>query len=45
MLDTESVSNFTNGVYLVWTISGSVTFEIATANPHNNAVVSGIFFG
>ncbi len=44
VLDTESTSNFTNGVYLVWNISGHVTINvIVTAGP--NAVVSGVFFG
>lgn len=43
-LDTESVSNFTNGTYLVWTITGHVTVVVTnTAGP--NAVISGIFFG
>jgi hypothetical protein len=43
-LDTESISNFTNGVYLVWNILGSVNVTVtATSGP--NAVVSGVFFG
>jgi len=43
-LDTESVSNFANGVYLIWTITGHVTITVTpTAGP--NAVISGIFWG
>jgi len=44
VLDTRSISAFTNGVYLVWKFSGHVTINvIVTAGP--NAVVSGVFFG
>jgi hypothetical protein len=42
-LDTRTVSAFTNGQYLVWSVSGSVTFRVTrTAGP--SAVVSGLFF-
>lgn len=42
-LDSRSLSSFNNGVWLVWRVSGKVTFTITqTAGP--NAVVSGIFF-
>jgi hypothetical protein len=44
VLDTESISSFTNGVYLVWNIAGHVQVNISqTAG--NNAVVNGVFFG
>jgi len=44
VLDTRSLSHFSNGVYLVWTVTGHVTVKITnTAQP--NAVLSGIFFG
>ena len=44
LLDNRTVSNFTNGQYLVWTIKGNVNVQISsTAGP--NAVLSGIFFG
>ena len=44
VLDTESISNFTNGVYLVWNITGHVQINIIeTAG--NDAVVNGVFFG
>jgi|SRR5579871_233169 len=43
VLDTRTVSGFSNGQYLVWNVSGHVTFKLTThAGP--NAVVSGIFF-
>jgi uncharacterized repeat protein (TIGR01451 family) len=42
-LDEESISGFENGIYVIWSISGSVQIVIrATAGP--NAVLSGIFF-
>jgi uncharacterized protein (TIGR03437 family) len=44
VLDTESISNFTNGIYLVWNITGHVQINIIeTAG--NDAVVNGVFFG
>jgi hypothetical protein len=44
VLDSRTVSNFGNGVYLVWTISGHVTINVTnTSGP--NGVVSGVFFG
>jgi hypothetical protein len=42
-LDTETVSAFTNGAYLIWSVTGHVRIVvIATGGP--NAVVSGVFF-
>ena len=43
MLDTRSISSFHNGVYLTWTISGSVIFKVVNTGP-SNAVISGYFF-
>ena len=43
-LDTETVSNFSTGVYLLWNISGSVRI-VVTGAAGPNAVASGIFFG
>ena len=43
-LDTRPISNFTNGIYLVWNISGNVIINVAV-NSGPNAVVSGVFFG
>ncbi len=42
VLSTETVSNFTNGAYLNWTISGNVLITI-TKTAGNNAVLSGLF--
>jgi hypothetical protein len=44
VLDSHSMSGFHNGQYLIWDISGSVTFHI-TRTGGLNAVLSGIFFG
>ncbi len=43
-LDSQSISNFTNGKYYVWNVSGHVIFRITNNNAPSNAVVSGIFF-
>lgn len=44
ILDTQTASNFGNGVYLVWNISGHVEVTVTwTGGP--NAVVSAAFFG
>ena len=43
VLNTQSIANFTGGVWLVWDISGSVTFTFTTKNGPN-CVVSGFFF-
>jgi hypothetical protein len=44
VLDTRSISAFTNGMYLVWNITGHVRINV-TNNISGNAVISGIFFG
>ncbi len=44
VLDSRSISSFQNGVYLVWNITGSVTFKVTNTGPAN-AVLSGLFFG
>src|SRR5579872_1834357 len=44
MLDSRNVSNFTNGTYLVWTLTGHVAVQI-TVSGGINAVLSGLFFG
>ena len=42
MLDTETISNFTAGVYLQWVVSGDVMITVTTiAGP--NAELSGLF--
>jgi hypothetical protein len=43
VLDTRSVSSFTNGEYLQWAISGSVAIKVSRVSGAN-AVVSGLFF-
>jgi hypothetical protein len=43
-LDTETISNFTNGIYLIWNISGHVTINVMNISGEN-AVISAIFFG
>jgi hypothetical protein len=44
ILNSQVLSNFSNGVYLIWDISGQVKINvIQSAGP--NSVISGIFFG
>jgi hypothetical protein len=40
MLDSRTVSGFSSGQYLVWTIGGHVNFRVTCTGP-TNAVVSG----
>jgi hypothetical protein len=42
VLDTQSISSFTNGVYLNWTVSGSLLITI-TRTAGGNAVLNGVF--
>ncbi len=42
ILDTETVSNFSNGVYLQWNVTGNVIITI-TRQAGNNAIVNGVF--
>jgi hypothetical protein len=42
VLDTETVSSFSQGVYLKWNVSGNVRITI-TRLAGNNAVLSGLF--
>jgi hypothetical protein len=44
VIDSRTVSSFSGGEYLVWNISGNVTFRI-TRLSGPNVVMSGIFFG
>ena len=44
VLDTRNISSFTQGVYLVWNISGHVKINVMLTGG-GNAVVSGVFFG
>jgi hypothetical protein len=43
VLDTETVSSFANGIYLLWNVTGSVRVTLTrTGGP--NAVASALFF-
>lgn len=44
LLDSENVSNFANGKYLVWDLSGDVNVTVVNSGGWNE-VLSGIFFG
>jgi fibronectin type 3 domain-containing protein len=43
LLDSRSLSGFSQGAYLVWNVSGSVSFQIINTGGAN-AVISGLFF-
>ncbi len=43
VLDTESFSNFSNGEYAIWNLTGNVIIQVTRTNGIN-AVVAGIFF-
>src|SRR5262249_34865838 len=44
VLDPRNISSFTNGIYLIWNISGHVRINVICTGG-DNAVVSGVFFG
>ncbi len=44
ILDSESLANFSGGVYLIWNITGQVQINV-TSTTGPNAVISGVFFG
>src|SRR5437773_8120634 len=41
---TQNMSNFHNGEYLVWQLSGHVQIRVSNLNPSANPVLSGLFF-
>lgn len=43
VLSSQTISNFQNGDYLLFTVSGNVTFKIITSGGPN-AVIDGVFF-
>jgi hypothetical protein len=43
VLDTRNISSFSNGMYLVWNISGHAKINVTRTGGYN-AVVSGVFF-
>jgi hypothetical protein len=45
LLNTQNVSNFHNGQYLVWQLSGHVQVRVTNLIGRANAVISGLFFG
>ena len=44
VLDTRTISNFSGGVYLLYSLTGNVTVKI-TSLAGANAVLNGVFFG
>jgi hypothetical protein len=45
VLDSQTVSSFAGGQYLVWNVAGHVQFRITNLVNGSNAVISGLFFG
>ena len=45
ILNSQTVSNFSGGQYLVYNITGHVQFQITNLVGGSNAVISGLFFG
>lgn len=43
LLDSQVLSNFSNGVYLRWNLSGNIKLKVINTGPVN-AVVGGLFF-
>jgi hypothetical protein len=43
VLDTRTISGFSNGIYMFWNLKGNVIIRI-TLIGGGNVVVSGIFF-
>jgi hypothetical protein len=43
LLNRQAVSNFVNGAYLVWEITGRVIIRVTNTGPANG-LISGIFF-
>jgi len=44
VLDTQNLTGFQNGQYLVWNVYGHVKIVVTTTNSNSNAALSGIFF-
>ncbi len=45
VLNSQTASNFSGGLYLTFTVSGNVTFRLTNLASGKNAVLSGLFFG
>jgi hypothetical protein len=43
-LNTQTLTSFINGVYLVWRVRGQVTLRVTNHSGPINAVISGLFF-
>ena len=43
VLDSQNVTSFQNGKYLVWTLTGHVVLRLTNTGP-SNAAISGLFF-
>ncbi len=43
LLDTRTVANFTNGVYVVWDVIGHVQFSFTTLQTNYPATLTGVF--
>jgi subtilisin family serine protease len=45
VLNSQSLTGFSNGEYLVWNVSGSITIRVTNFNSASDAVISGLFLG
>jgi ribonuclease HI len=45
VLDSRTVSSFSTGQYLVWTLTGNVRIQVTNNVAGYNGVISGLFFG
>ena len=43
-LNTQTLTSFANGVYLVWRVRGQITLRVTNHSGPINAVISGLFF-
>jgi hypothetical protein len=43
-LNTQTLTSFVNGVYLVWRVRGQITLRVTNHPGPINAVINGIFF-
>jgi hypothetical protein len=43
-LNTQTLTSFVNGVYLVWRVRGQITLQVTNHSGPINAVISGLFF-
>jgi hypothetical protein len=45
VLNSQTVSSFSTGKYLVWNVSGDIQIKITNLNSASNAVLNGLFIG